>query len=135
MKNIYIILLTSLLFGCASGISKSTNFDATSKNGLVVISMDSPFSHIDSISLTQIDPDTCHTLGSTVFNGRNYYFELVEKKFLMDTFEPGVWIIRKVDLVIGNTKTRMYFNKGAIAFKINAGEFTHVGKLNFSKYG
>lgn len=133
MKKILLVSTILALTGCASQISKNTVYNEANEDGLVALSLDTPLG-IEALSFAKLDPESCRVTSAASFDGRNYVFGISGDTHLMDTFEPGVWIIDEATFIYGNTKTIVKYEKGALAFNVKPGEFIHVGKINLTQY-
>ncbi len=140
MKKIMITGLALALCGCgATQLSTKSAYDATDKDGLVVIGVASD-SGSYSLSFAKLDPETCKLnnalgLGNKAFSD-NMFDTPISKPFLLDTFSPGVWVANYSSFEPSyNRRVMVYYNKGTVAFEVKAGEFIHIGKLVVSTSG
>lgn len=131
-------MLMLALFGYSSELPQTTDldapFDATSENGLVALAMDSD-SGLAALSFSRIDPLTCHVTHSATF-GDEYSAEgLAGDTHIVESFEPGVWVVDATTFISGRERTITKFEHHTMAFRVKAGQFIHVGKLNLSTSG
>lgn len=131
-------MLMLALFGYTSELPQKTDldlpFDANSENGLVALAMDSD-SGLAALSFARIDPLTCHVTHSATY-GDEYSAEgLAGDTHIVEAFEPGVWVVDATTFISGNERTITKFEHHTMAFRVKAGQFIHVGKLNLSTSG
>lgn len=131
-------MLMLALFGYTSELPQTTDldapFDAGNANGLVALAMDSD-SGLAALSFARIDPLTCHVTHSATY-GDEYSAEgLAGHTHMVESFEPGVWVVDATTFISGNERTITKFEHHTMAFRVKAGEFIHVGKLNLSTSG
>lgn len=131
-----ILIASLLLSGCATQLSKKSDFDQTNKNGLVVIGVQS-LSGSYSLSFAKLDPETCKLSNSLGLGNKSFADNLfdtpIKRDYIIDTFSPGIWVVNYSSFETGyNSRTTVYYNSGTVAFNVNPGEFIHIGKLVIS---
>ncbi|MBT5074380.1 MAG: hypothetical protein HOJ34_09570 [Kordiimonadaceae bacterium] len=131
-------MLMLTLFGYTSELPEQTDlnlpFDASSENGLVALAMDSD-SGLAALSFSRIDPLTCHVTHSATFGDEFSAEGLAGDTHIVEAFEPGVWVVDATTFISGRERTITKFEHHTMAFRVKAGQFIQVGKLNLSTSG
>ena len=136
MKKFAAPIFALSLVSCATDLQPKTALDLSSldtipQNGFVAVSVDSDDGFY-GLNFAKIDPMTCHVTDTVSFNERTYKRGVKGDTHIVDSFEPGVWVVGGTTFVDGKEKTITKFEGYALAFRVEPGEFIHVGKLLLS---
>lgn len=132
---VFLTVLAVVLGGCTSSAPRDLRLSASSPIGLVAFGL-APERPNLTIYVNAIDPATCRLLpgGNKRYSGGGLSFQRGERRFMVDDFRPGFYVITSMSETGGVVNFSHTFEARAWAFLVEAGRISYLGDLRLTPY-